>query len=258
VTALEDGAVLVAGGGAVGLDPSLLVYDGRGRRAALATPFARRDHTATLLADGTVLLAGGIDESGATTRASIYLRSPLGPYANLPTLLLSSPDDPYLPRRPDRVAIRDGQLQVTAAEDGPLVEPLVVAALQLADLQLSVMAGRAGDGAAALLVGYRSDADYTYVTVQPGQPVEAYTVRPDRIGHARVARAPACSGATVEPAELPVGGLAPLQLSLRGGVLELRSSRLLLHCAAPSVGRGLAGAGALVGSITFAALAISR
>src|SRR5262249_12445353 len=108
LTALEDGSALVAGGA-----PGLVLYDSlRGPRACGGS-FSRRYHSATRLGDGAVLRAGGDDGTGAPRQAAIFLHSNLGPFANLATLTFESTDAPIEPRRPDRVRMTDGHLEVS-------------------------------------------------------------------------------------------------------------------------------------------------
>jgi hypothetical protein len=79
-TLLPDGTVLVTGGtGAIvpGIDPALPtanLYDPRtGTWTAAANMSAnRRSHSATLLRDGRVLVAGGMGDDGAYGSAELY------------------------------------------------------------------------------------------------------------------------------------------------------------------------------------------
>ncbi len=260
VTTLEDGAALVAGGGS----GPLYVYDGRGDLAPLAATFDARGHTATLLADGTVLLLGGADAAGVpSARATIYFRSQLSPYANLPPLTLDTPDDPLLPRRPDRAAAVAGQLVVTAAAaraDNSPAEWSLLAGAEVADFTLTLTAGRRGDAAAALLLGFVSDAAYAFVVIAPGQPVALWTVTAPRAGQTLAAPVAACSGATLADSELPDGATTPLTLAWRSGRLTLTSARTLLSCrpGAAAIPRGRVGMGALHGTTVFAAPILTR
>src|SRR5207253_10372316 len=112
LTLLDDGAVLIAGGGS----DALALYDGRAALTTLAVAGPSvRDHAAARLGDGTVLLAGGVDAGGtATANALLYFHSPLSPWASLPPLTLDGASDPYLPRRPDRASAGGRQLVVPA------------------------------------------------------------------------------------------------------------------------------------------------
>ncbi len=259
LTALEDGAVLVAGGGAMGFDSTLSIYDPFGAARSLPGPFARRDHSATRLGDGTVLLAGGADPSGATNHAAVFIHTPLGPYTNLPTLTFATAsfqESPLEPRRPDHLSFTGGRVQLTAASpapassDGRPAELALIAALELNDLQISLSAGQVGGGGAALILGFVSDADYAFVTLAPNQPVTLSTVSASGVQTVK-----GCSGLTLDPAELPdassAGALAPLILDWRSGQLQLFSpARRLLQCApGAAIARGSVGVGVLAGTL---------
>jgi uncharacterized delta-60 repeat protein len=78
-TLLPDGTVLVAGGenGMSGIPhevASAELYDPRSRAwtPTASMEVARRNHTATLLPDGTVLVAGGVVRNGADATAELY------------------------------------------------------------------------------------------------------------------------------------------------------------------------------------------
>src|SRR5439155_15166734 len=128
-----------------------------------------------LLGDGTVLLTGGSDAAGTPSAdAALYIRSPLSPFANLPPLTLDGPGG-YLPRRPDRAAATAGQLVITpasASADSRPVEFALVAGMTLGDFTFELFAGRRGDGGGVVLFGWRSEASYDLVIVDPGRPVE--------------------------------------------------------------------------------------
>jgi hypothetical protein len=77
-TVLESGEVLITGGcagdGCTPFHPSAEVYDPADQSFRSAAPMSlpRASHTATLLQDGRVLIAGGCSAEGATARAEIY------------------------------------------------------------------------------------------------------------------------------------------------------------------------------------------
>ena len=80
-TLLADGTVLIAGGFRKGPDgrsqlysSSAEIYDPTTRSFHATSPLvgARCGHTATVLADGKVLLAGGFDDAGVTPTAELY------------------------------------------------------------------------------------------------------------------------------------------------------------------------------------------
>jgi hypothetical protein len=120
VTALADGRALVTGGTdgiVVGSTPAALrsaeVFDPRARPDARLAPLAatltaaRRRHTATLLSDGRVLIAGGLGEGGAAL-ASLEVFSPSG--ATFGALAAALPDG-----LSEHAAVRldDGRVLVT-------------------------------------------------------------------------------------------------------------------------------------------------
>ncbi len=259
VTTLEDGAWLAAGGNVN--NPPLLLYDGRGALRTLA-PFARSGHSATRLRDGTVLLAGGRDAGGvATTSAEIFLHSTVGPFAYLATLLFDGPQNPYLPLRPDRAVLAAGALKLTAANPGESGRPgelALLAALDIDGETINFSAGREGAAGAAVIVAWNSDAQYGFVTLEPGQPVRLMRVEPGRSGQSLVSEV--CAGDPLADAELPDGTLAPIIVEHRLGQLEIgTAARSFLRCSPnPALGRGQIGVGALHGTVMFDNLSVTR
>lgn len=259
-TVLEDGSVLVAGG-ANNLLPatSLVLYDGRGTPRTLAPSFIGRGHTATRLADGTVLLTGGIGAAGIVTgEASVYFRSLIGPFSNFPALNFGAGE--YLPRRPDRALSQQG-LRITAARgDGSRpAEFMLLPGMRIHDFDLSLLAGRIGDGALALIFGYRSDSEYAFVSIPPGRPAALAAVGPPMVGQTAVLTT-LCQGALVADGDLADAQLGDIKLSFRGGAVTLQlRARQVLRCApAPAIARGAFGVGALSGSVTVTNLQITR
>ena len=259
LTPLDDGAVLVAGGG----DASLALYDGRATVTSLAASFVERDQAAVRLGDGTVLLSGGSDAGGApSTGAALFFHSPLSPWASLPPLTLDGASDPYLPRRPDRASAGGGQLVVAApaaSADGRPAELALVAGMLVADFTFDLLAGRRGDAGAAIVVGWQSDAAYDFVVVEPGRAVELWSVAAARAGQSLASPVPGCRGNVLPDSALPDGDLAALEISWRSGSLAVSAGGAsLLHCRPPALPRGSVGAGALHGSAVFDNLALAR
>jgi hypothetical protein len=262
VTVLDDGALLVAGG--TGFGEPLVIYDGRGGARSLGTPYSRTGHTATRLDDGSVLLAGGAEGTGATQDAFLYLRSPLGPFSNLPTLTFDTPGDPILALRPARVSVQSGRLAVTAdaaGEGGRPGELALVGGIRLTGVTIGLLVGRVGAAGAAVIFGWRSEADFAFVTLEPGQPVALSTVTSMRSGQSVVTPIDGCSGAALDSAELPDGDVAPITIDWRGGALTVQTpARQLLFCVPKGVTteRGQVGVGALHGTVLADDLAIGR
>jgi hypothetical protein len=265
VTALEDGAALVAGGGDdTALATGLVVIDARGRSSNLGT-YQRRGHTATRLLDGTVLLAGGGDDLSGTASAdaAIYFRSPLGPYSTVPTLTLGDASDPLALSRPDRVRFTDGRLEIlgdASASASPTSKALL-AGEALSGFLINVLAGRSDPEAeAAIVYGYVSEASYGFVSLKPGAKVTAYRVSFDRPGHRAVTAVEGCTGETLAEAELPLDDVAPINVEVRDGLLQVGTGpRLLLRCD-PKEGspRGAVGLGARLAAARFDNLAVTR
>jgi len=258
LTPLDDGAVLVAGGG----DGALALYDGRSAVTTLAAAFSIDGQAAARLADGTVLLSGGDDGGQPTASAALYFHSPLSPWASLPPLTLDGSADPYLPRRPDRASAGGGQLAVTAAAPSPDGRPAdfaLIAGMQVADFTFDVLAGSRGPAGAAILAGWQSDAAYDFVVLEPGRAVELWAVSSPRAGQSVAAPVAACRGATLPAAALPDGDTAALDVAWRGGILSVTfGGGLLLSCRPPALPRGAVGVGALHGTAVFDNLALTR
>ncbi|MDB4966560.1 MAG: hypothetical protein JWN44_2249 [Myxococcales bacterium] len=260
LTPLDDGAVLVAGGG----DTPLALVDPRGAVTTLAASFPAREHAAALLDDGTVLLTGGTDATGvASADASLYFRSPLSAWANLPPLTLDGAAA-YLPRRPDRAAATAGQLVVTAATasaDSRPVEFALVAGMEVADFTFDLLAGRRGDGGAVVILGWRSEASFAFVIVDPGRPVELWTVSSPRAGQTQAGAVANCRGAVLPDGALPDGDTTALAVDWRAGRLVVTvGGTVALSCRPTSgvVPRGKVGVGALHGTVAFDNLAVTR
>jgi hypothetical protein len=220
LTPLEDGAVLAAGDGLALIDPI------SGPRS-LAASFGRRDHSATLLGDGSVLIAGGSDSAAASTQAAIYLHSPLGPYANLSTLTFDTPQAPIVPARPDRVRFTGGHLEITDTF-------VLLAALQLTNFTLTLLA----DGNAEVLVGWQSDVRHATLLLQQGQPVSL------------TAPAGTFTGDALGSNEISITWRVPNFIVSAGG-------KQLLQCR-PNLDRGAIGLGASQGTATFDDVALTR
>jgi hypothetical protein len=259
LTTLDDGAVLVAGGG----DAGLALFDGRGALSSLPDAFTVAAAAAVRLADGTVVLTGGNDAGGnPSTQAALFFHSPLSAWSSLPPLTLDGAADAYLPRRPDRASAA-GQLVVTAAApaaDGRPAEYAIIAGMQVADFAFDLLAGRRGDAAsAALLVGWRSEAAYDFVVVEPGRAVELWSVSSPRAGQTVAAPVAGCRGSVVADGALPDGDLAPLHVDWRAGTLTVYvAGAQALRCRPPDLGRGAVGVGALRGTAAFDNLALTR
>ncbi len=259
LTPLDDGSVLVAGGG----DGTLALFDGRATVTALAATFHAHDLAATRIGDGTVLLTGGADVGGAATAdAVVYFRSALSAWASLPPLTLDGSDDPYLPRRPDRAGTDGGQLVVSAAaptDDGRPAELALVAGMEVADFTFDLLAGRRGTAGAALVVGWVSEASYDFVALTPGSAVALWSVAAPRTGQTVAAPVDGCSGATLPDDALPDGALAALEVAWRAGVLTVTAGGVaMLRCRPPALPRGAVGVAALAGTAAFDNLALTR
>jgi hypothetical protein len=246
LTLLEDGATLVAGG-----DTTLVLYDPVLGPETLGGSFLRREHSATRLGDGAVLLAGGAETGGASTRASIFLRNPLGPFANLPTLTFAGAGAPLVPRRPDRLRFTGGQMELTAVSplaDSRPAEFALIGALELGDLQLAVSLGLESGGGAAVLLSWQSDAHHAWISLVRGQKVTLSTMRN---GSVQVV----CSGEM-----FPDDSTLRVTTSWRRGQLQVNiADRLFLQCGpGDSLSRGAVGVGAISGRVTFDDLALTR
>lgn len=238
LTALEDGAVLFAGGREGQNLASTSVIVGPSGESELVAGFAAQGHTATRLHDGTVLLAGGID---ATRRAGatsvVFLRSLTGPFDTPSTLTFDGPLA-LSPSRPGSVRVEGGALTVGAGSKPPrAVESYAVvpgpelAGPSAAGFSLSFLAGVEGDAEAAVIFGDPAASRYVAVVFAAGSSPRLLSVTPDRPGLPVVQEAVGCEAAPVDPAELPIVGTAPLTVTMRQGRIALTSAaRTLLAC----------------------------
>jgi hypothetical protein len=243
VTALQDGGFLVAGGTA----QPLTVFDGRGTPTALA-PYPRLRFAAALVGDGSVLLSGGASDGSASSDAFVYLRSPVGPYTSLPTFTFDSPDEPFVPRRPDRAVVAGGRLRVTASAAS--VEFALAAGMIVGDftVDVGVGLGNATDEA-MILLGVQSataGASSQTLLLSPGVPITF--------------GGPGCNAVAPTSDELPLGDVAPVRVSWHQGKLTVGTpTRTWLDCALPTpIPRGGLGLGAVRGTALFDNWTITR
>jgi hypothetical protein len=258
LTALEDGAILLAGGAPVATS-LLLSTDGPVHELP---GFFGRGHTATLLRDGSVLIAGGDDASGTpTAAAAVFLHSLVGPF-DTPSTITFDGSAGLVPSRPAVATPVDGVLVVDASAGGTVApQPQAFSVLagpqwagpSGAGFDLGLLAGRDGDAEAVILFGDPTQSRYVAITFAVGQPPRLLSVSRARPGLLTTEEIAGCTSQVVADAELPDGGLAPLTVHVRGGQLELDSSRPLLRCAADArvPARGALGLGALRGRVRW-------
>jgi hypothetical protein len=123
--------------------------------------------------------------------------------------------------------------------------------MMVGDATVSLFAGRQGAGTAAILLAWRSEADYAWVALASGQPVTLRAVSPAAV-------VDGCSGAVLDAGELPDGDVAAITVEWRDGNFVVATpARELLRCR-PSLGRGQVGVGAVAGTALFDDLTITR
>jgi len=269
--ALDDGSLLVSGDDAPGRPAESVVLDAGGAVTA-RLPIGRSGHALTALADGTVLVTGGLSATGAAIgEALVYLHTPLGPW-DTPSILgfeggpLDGGGTPIMPSLPDAARLVDGRLEVRAATAGEGGRPgalALVGAVALAGGRVSLLVGRRGATQAALLFGWRSEADYDVISVEARRAPALFAVRPGRSGQSLVTERPdGCTAQTLDDAELPDGALAPFTLTRRRDAIELAAgARVVLRCAVAAGDgdrRGLVGVGVFAGTTLADNLAIER
>jgi hypothetical protein len=269
--ALDDGSVLVSGDEAPGRPAESVVLDAGGAVTARLL-VGRSGHALTALADGTVLVTGGLSTAGgAAGEALVYLHTPLGPWDTPPILgFESGPLDgggtPLVPSLPEAARLVDGRLEVRAATAGEGGRPGAVAllgAVALGGGRVSLLLGRRGATQAGLVVGWRSEADYDVLSVEAGRAPALLSVRPGRSGQSLVtARPDGCSAEALTDGELPDDGLAPFSVTRRREGIELAAgARVVLRCTVPPGDgdrRGLVGVGVFAGTALADNLAVER
>jgi hypothetical protein len=267
---LDDGALFLSGDDAPGRPAESVVLDGTGMVTARFA-LGRSGHALTAMLDGTVLVSGGLSSTGgAVAEALVYLHTPLGPYDTPPILgfdggPLDGGGTPIVPSLPDAARVVDGRLEVRAASAGEGGRPgayALVGAVALAGGRVSLLLGRRAATEVALLVGWRSEADYDAISVEAGRAPALVEIRPGRTGQSIVTRrSDGCTAQPLTDGDLPDGALAPFALTRRHDALELAASgRVVLRCTYPAGGdrRGLVGVGVFAGTALADNLAVER
>jgi hypothetical protein len=109
------------------------------------------------------------------------------------------------------------------------------------------------------VLGWRSDAAYAFVTLDPGAPVELWTVSSPRAGQTLAAPVAGCRGLALDDTSLPDGDVAPVHVDWRSGTLTVTAAgREALRCRPPALPRGRVGVGSLHGATVFDNLALTR
>jgi hypothetical protein len=268
LTALEDGVVLVAGGGAAGTLASQSVLLRTDGPAVELGGFSGRGHTATLLRDGSVLIAGGVDASGgASTQAAVFLHSLVGPFESPPTITFDGTRS-LLPARPGISELLDGVLVL----DGGTTAPRTPEAFALlcgptwpgpadAGFDLSALAGRDGDAEAAMLFGDPAQGRYVAVRFAVGEAPGLLSVQRDRPGLLAVEELAGCVASALAESELPDQGLAPITLRARNDRISLTiAGHEVLACDADSHVplRGAIALGSLRGRVRWDNVQVDR
>jgi hypothetical protein len=238
LTALEDGAVLVAGGtsgSTLAATSVILRADGPSEEVA---GLPASGHSATLLRDGTVLIAGGQDSSGhASAQAAVFLRSLSGPF-DTPSTITFDGGAGLVPSRPAIAVTSDGALRLDGGDGASRsVDAMALlcgpswAGPSAAGFDLFVLAGRQGDAEAAIVFGDPRNARYVALSFAAGTAPRLWSARRDRPGLVAVEEVAGCDGIALSGEELPEGGFAAFTLRARDGHLVLSSAgRQLLDC----------------------------
>ena len=248
LTPLDDGAVLVAGGGdarAGAVRRARHRHRARRRASARAIRPPRRSATArcSCPAAATAARRRRRDSGRLLPLAAVAVGQPAAADARRRAAIPTCRAAPIAP------SAGGGQLVVTAAgadRRRPPAELALVAGMQVADFTFDLLAGRRGAAGAAVLVGWQSDAAYDFVVLEPGRAVELWSVASPRTGQiarragARLPRQRRCPTAISPTAISP-----PLEVSWRAGTLAVsrrrRAAVALLarrRCRAARVGVG--------------------
>jgi hypothetical protein len=243
LTALDDGAVLVAGG-AIGAALELAVFvpfDARFTPFAATEAPTRREHAAVLLADGGVLLVGGRGADGAaladawiyrhdlTSRFTSAVAIDIG---DTPQALLLSPSNPALigvEREAYRLRATGEGLGAYAVVGGPrFLAPRIAARI------------RAGaGGGAAVIAAFDSPSRLVYAALLPGVP-------PRLVARERGRERLVCAAErALDAAALTAPSLVELAVTARTLALALDGRELLACELAAPLPEGRVGIGAL-------------
>jgi hypothetical protein len=269
LTALEDGAMLIAGGGdAAELATTSLVLTASGTSTQVGG-FSARGHTATRLLDGSVLIAGGGTVSGqGSTNAVLFLHSLVGPFETPPTISFDG-SLVLSPNRPGRISVSDGALVVVGATTaGPTPDAFAllagpeVAGPNDSGFTVSLLAGTSGAGEAAILFGDPADGAYLAIDLLVGAAARIISVTRDRPGLLDVSALSGCTASTLAASDLPNGSFASWTLTARKGRVTLANgTHTLLRCSTDGKlwpTRGAIALGAFQGSVRYDNVELER
>ena len=241
LTALEGGLVLAIGGEAA---PGLYA-PARGELDLLPVAAGPASgHAAIRLADGSVLLVGGLTGGGAPAGASVFRPDLLGALSGALSVTFATDESsaPLVPRDPAHARVvaasgdRPAHVRIESEGGGELPsEWTVVAGPLFGEVRIEASVAADGGGVAVLL-WFAGPGDHAMVALEPGE-----VARLVRVEAGAASDLGSCSGEAIAAGDL-TGRSHELTVDIHGGELAaVLDDRAVLTCSVEPPATGLVG-----------------